>query len=187
MRCFRARRLMSRRAAQGLSMHQEQMLQEHLVTCGACSRLTDELERAWKALEFHPILEPSADFIPRFKARLREEEPASREKPVWKPVLSWRWMAMAACILLAVVLISRHETGQQDSSSPPDRAAVSVADQSIPDEQFLQDLEEILQQSGTDVLSAYDVWPGIAQDSGNRESPKAGPAEGINKKKEKPS
>ena len=183
MRCNRARRLLSRKAAQSVSIRQERKLEEHLGACEACSRLTDDLDRAWGALEYHPTVEPSADFIPMLKARLREEDTSSPGRA--RPVLSWRLVAMAACLLFAAVFLARLETGRQNPS-PSDLAAVLVAEPNVPDEQFLRDLEEILQQPRVDFLSAYDVWPGISQDSADREAQEPGQADRSNKK-ERPS
>ncbi|MBP1595252.1 MAG: hypothetical protein H6Q05_629 [Acidobacteria bacterium] len=183
MRCYRARGLLRRKAAESLSDSQERRLEEHLGACLACSKLTEEIERAWAALGHLPTVEPSADFLPRLKARLREEDTSSRQGT--GPVRSWRWVAVAACVLLAAVFAARFETGRQNPS-PEERTAVSARDSNVPDEQFLQDLEEILQQSDVDFLSAYDVWPAVPQDAKDRGTRKAGEADGS-KKKERPS
>jgi predicted anti-sigma-YlaC factor YlaD len=180
MRCNQARRLLARMATLDLAPPEERRLKEHLSACAGCSTWAAQLARAWQALDHYPEVEVSPDFIPRFRARILAESRHSRtDRPWWA---GWRWAAAAAGILAAAVLISQIGYFQR---SEPDAAAISqlAVERDQRDELFLQDLEQTLQTSAADFLSAYDSWPGEAPERVEDESVKS-PASGKIMKKE---
>lgn len=181
MRCDHTRRMLARKASRDLSARDQQMLASHLSSCAECAAFQDQLDRTWSALEYHPSLEVSEDFLPRLKAKLGAGEALPRSAWTWRPAWGWQWAALAVCITLAVVILTRG--GQLRHSVPPANQGTSMtADRDQRDEQFLQDLEQTLQFSVADALSAYDSWPATAQESSTPEPSKAGPAKKMKQK-----
>jgi len=181
MRCNRARRVLARKASREISPHEAKLLADHLSTCPQCAGLEDQLERTWSVLGCHPSVEPSPDFLPRLKARLRAEQVAQSAARTWRRDLRWQWIALAACLLLAAVLLTRN--GQlRRGALPPDQGLNMVADRDRWDEQFLQDLEQTLQRSDAEYLSAYYSWPGAANKAANLELPEGRPLNETKKK-----
>jgi hypothetical protein len=173
--------MLARKASREISPHEAKLLAEHLSTCPQCAGLEDQLERTWSALGCHPSVEPSPDFLPRLKARLRAEQTAQGAGRTWRRDLRWQWMALAACLLLAAVLLTRN--GQlRHSALPPDQGRNLAADRDSWDEQFLQDLEQTLQRSDAEYLSAYSSWPGAGNEAASLELPKARLANETKKK-----
>jgi hypothetical protein len=183
MRCNHARRLLARKVSREISPHKAKLLADHLGTCPQCAGLEDQLERAWSALGHHPSVEPSPGSLPRLKARLRAEQTAQGAGRTWRRDLRWQWIALAACLLLAAVLLTTD--GQlRRGAVPPDQGLNLAVDRDSWDEQFLQDLEQTLQRSDAEYLSAYDSWPGAANEAvRSLELPKTGPA-GRTRKRE---
>ena len=161
MRCNRARRISAWKASRGISVRDERLLADHLRACPECARLQDQLERTWRALEHIPSFEPSPDFVPKVKARIRAERDVPRSAPNWRPGVAWKWAALAAGVMLVAVLLTKN--GPLRHEVIPPNHGVNVTDHDSWDEEFLQDLELTLQQSDADYLSTYDSWPGAAQ------------------------
>jgi len=161
MRCTQARRLMEMQAAQGIGPDPERQLAEHLAGCPECSGLARQLDRVWDALAWHPRVEPSPDFLPRLRARIRAEEETHRSgrPPAWQ----WRWAALGAAVLLAIAILSRQGGIQPPVAITPDGASAAMERDSW-DEQFLEELEQTLHRSDADLLSTYDSWPASAQE-----------------------
>jgi hypothetical protein len=181
MRCNRARRLLERKASREISPHKAELLADHLGKCPQCAGLEDQLERAWSALGCHPSVEPSPDFLPRLKARLRAEQTVQGAGGTWRHNLKWQWVALGACLLLVAVLLTRN--GQlRHGALPPDQGLNLATDRDRKDEQFLQDLEQTLQRSDAEYLSAYSAWPGAANEAAHLELPKARPVDETKKK-----
>ncbi|MBZ5499286.1 MAG: hypothetical protein LAP85_23050 [Acidobacteriia bacterium] len=181
MRCNRARRMLAQKASQDISIHDEHLLADHLSACAECARLEEELERTWSALGCHPTVEPSADFLFRIKARLQAGEVAPGG--LWNrlPALRWQWVALAGCALLAAVLLTKGGQLRQPPQSPEPGKNIT-ANHDRWDEQFLDDLEQTLQYSAADALSAYDSWPVTALDTPGPEASRSRPAVKLKKK-----
>ena len=176
MHCKRARRLLSEKASRSLGSRNERMLADHLRGCSGCAGLERQMEQAWMAMECYPAVEPSSDFLPRLRTRLRAERavPPRRE---WlrQPGLVWQGMALAAGLVLFAVLVTKG--GPPRRQALPERpAAATIQDRDRWDEQFLEDLEQTLAQSDADYLSTYDAWPGIVHENAGREREKTTPA-----------
>ncbi len=137
------------------------------------------MEQAWTAMECYPAVEPSSDFLPRLKNRLRAERTAPpRKEWLRRPGLVWQGMALAAGLVLFAVLITKGGPPRQEAL--PERAAAStVQERDRWDEQFLEDLEQTLAQSDADYLSTYDAWPGVVHKNAGRGQGKANPAEKL--------
>ncbi len=180
MRCDHARRMLARKASQDLDARDEELLASHLGGCAECSTFQDQIDRTWSALECHPTVEVSEDFIPRLKARLRADE--ARPHSAWRrlPAWRWQWAALALGITLAAVILSRE--GQLRDSAPPANQGAGYADRDRKDEVFLQDLEKTLQYSVADALSAYDSWPATEQESSTPQPGNEVPAKKIKQK-----
>lgn len=163
MRCKRARRLLELKASQGLSPRDGKLLADHLTVCPECAEMETQLERTWEVLGHYLPVEPSPDFLPRMKARLRAERPAPRPGWNWHPRLGWQWLALAACVALFAVLLSKSGQLRQDDPGPSP-AVKTATDHDRADDQFLEDLERTLQHSDADYLSTYDSWPAAMQD-----------------------
>ncbi len=163
MNCKQARRLQAGKASRGLRPRDERLLADHLRVCPDCSALENEMERTWDAMACFPSLEPSAGFLSDLKARLRAE-PASPGRREWsrRPGLVWQGMALAACLLLFAVLLTRIGPDRRQAVTGP--AAHPAADSDRWDEQFLEDLDRTLTRPDADYLAVYDSWPGTAQD-----------------------
>jgi hypothetical protein len=183
MRCNRARRLLERRASREISPYKAELLADHLGRCPQCAGIEDQLERVWSALGCHPSVEPSPGFLPGLKARLRAEQTVQGAGGTWRHNLKWQWVALGACLLLVAVLLTKN--GQlRHGALPRDQELNLAADQDRWDEQFLQDLEQTLQRSDAEYVSAYYSWPGTTKQDANFELPKERP---INEKKKEPS
>ncbi len=180
MRCNHARRMLERKASNDLKPRETESLTEHLSNCRDCSKLDEELERIWDALGLCPGIEPSTEALPRLRAVLREEaaEPVSRT--LWQPNRRWQWVALACCALFAAVLLSRNDPFRHEAPSSDKAAATVTGDRA--DEQFLQKLDETLQQSAEDFLSTYDTWPGAIRDNASPELIESKPAAPAAKK-----
>jgi hypothetical protein len=165
--------MLERKVSREISPHKAKLLADHLSTCPQCAGLEDQLERAWNALECHPSVEPSPDFLPRLKARFRAEQPAQSAGRTWRQDLKWQWIALAACLLLAAVLLITKGQVRREAL-PPDQEVNMVVDRDRWDEQFLEDLEQTLQRSDAEYLSAYDSWPGAASEAASSGLPKSG-------------
>lgn len=181
MRCKRARSLWVRKVSEGISPQQEKVLDDHLKACPACGRMETELEETWNALGSSPGIEPSADFLPRLRVKLQAEQSQPRPEQRRRLSLKWQWAALAACALLAAVLLTRN--GQFRHEALPSSQGVKIAtDSDHSDEQLLQDIERALQSADTDYLSTYDSWPDVARQSPGSETFKGNPANRTKRK-----
>lgn len=137
----------------------ERGLLEHLGICTECAKLADQLERTWIAMEHHPTVEVSQDFVPKLKARIRTERAAAGAGRKRRPALRWQWAAVAVCVMLAAVVLMRtwHPWNADAGVDETDKLA---AERNHRDELFLQNLEQTLRTSAPDYLSTYDSWPG---------------------------
>ncbi len=180
MRCDQARRMLARKASRDLKPRDEKALASHLNSCTECAAFQDQLDRTWDALECHPSVEVSEDFIPKLKAKLKADEALPRSFWTWRPAWGWQWAALAVGITLAVVILTRG--GQFRHSVPPANPGASLSNRDRSDEQFLQDLEKTLQYSVSDALSAYDSWPATEQESAAPAPGKTAPTKKIKQK-----
>ncbi len=181
MRCEHTRRMLARKVSGELSARDEQALASHLRSCADCASFQDQLDRAWNALAYYPPLEVSADFVPKLKAKLRTAAIPRRPAWSWQPSWGWQWAALAVCLTLAVVFLTRD--GLLRHSGTPANSGTSVtADRDRKDEQFLQDLEQTLQYSVADALSAYDSWPDTGRESSSAGLPENGPSKKMKQK-----
>jgi hypothetical protein len=174
MRCHRARRLLARKESQSISGREERILSGHLSICRECAGLEDQLERTWNALSYHPQIEPSPGFLAALRRKLRAEPVAPESRQPRQFHLRWQWVALAAGILLAAILLTRDRpiSGPSPTAEPGIKIA---ADRDRGDEQFLEELERILQRSDADYLATYDSWPGVLQETGSLSPAKKGP------------
>ncbi len=182
MRCHRARRLLARRESGNINLRLEAILAEHLQSCPECGRMEAELEKTWNALGTCPGLEPSADFLPTLTKRLRAEQNTTRPARKLHFHVKWRWAALAACALLAIVLLRQEGQFHHDANRVNQGMKASVESDRA-DEQLMQDLEQVLRTADTDYLSAYDSWSGPAPQPSGDESSKGSPA-GKTRRKE---
>ncbi len=156
-------RLLELKTSSTLSHGRERELADHLGACPECAALEDELEKVWQALAWHPTVEPSPEFLPRLKARIRAEQFELRPRSIWHPNLDWRWVGLAACILFGVVVLARFGPMRpHDSATAPGQNVAAEHDRW--DDKFLEDLEQTLRRSDVDYLSTYDSWPVSAQE-----------------------
>ncbi len=174
MRCRHAHRLLERKASRDLEPREAELLANHLSTCRECSKLDEQLERTWDALGVCPGIEPSSEALPRLMSSLREEQSAPASRGLWQLDRRWRWVALACCALLAAVLLSRNDPFRREAPFSDKPAATATGDRA--DEQFLQKLDETLQQSAEDFLSTYDTWPGAVRDNASPESIESRPS-----------
>jgi len=181
MNCERARRMLAQKAARDLSPHGEQVLADHLRVCPGCARLEDELERTWNVLGLYPAVEPSPEFLPKMRARLQAERSTPAIRWTWQFGRNWQWAALAGCFLVAVIVLSRTESVHRTATTPI-HIAQTAADSDRWDEQFLQNLDNSLQDSTADYLSTYDSWPGVESRATKFEVPAAKPPTTIGKK-----
>ena len=165
MRCHRARRLLAQKESQGISPRTERALSDHVRICRDCAGLEDQLERTWRALSCHPQIEPSADFLANLRSRLRQEPGSVACRQTRRFIVGWQWVALAAGILLAAVLLTKDSPMFRRASSVETPVKIA-ADSDRADEQFLEELQRILQRSEADYLAAYDSWPVPLQETG---------------------
>ena len=182
MRCHRAQRLMTEKAERVIDPVNEQRLRNHLEKCSDCNSLEDQLDRIWDMLECQPAIEPAPESLLRIKELIREERLQSRPVGGLKPHVRWQWVALAACAILAAVLLTRN--GPFHHTVTGEKAKATAADHDRWDEQFLQDLDETLSRSAADSLSTYDSWPGMAPEVSPPASSKTAPAIGMRKKEQ---
>ena len=181
MNCERARRMLEGKASRDLAPHEEQVLTDHLSICPECARLEDELERTWSALGLYPAIEPSAEFLPKLRAKLRAEMSTPVVRRTWSLGRNWQWAALAGCFLLAALVLFRTESVNRTPAASVQTTQTGT-DKDRWDEQFLQDLDDSLQHSAADYLSAYDSWPGMKKQAANFKSPQAKPPAATGKK-----
>ncbi len=175
MRCNRARRLWARKFSRGISQRQDGLLARHLKVCEACSRIEQELDMTWNALGAFAGIEPSADFLPRLRTKLRAEDGSSAPERKWHYHLRWQWAALAVCALLAIVLLKQDRQFRHEAS-PGSQVLKTAADSDRADEQLLLDLDHVLQSADNDYLSAYDSWPGLTHQPSGREPARENPS-----------
>jgi len=166
MRCHRARRLMARKASRGLSPRADRALSDHMRLCRGCAGLEKQLERTWEALSCHPQIEPSADFLANLRSRLHEEPVSAGSRQSRRFNMRWQWMALAAGILLAAVLLTGIPRVFRDTSSAELQVGATVGSDRA-DEQLLEELQGILRHSEADYLAVYDSWPVPLQETGS--------------------
>lgn len=172
MQCDHARRMLARKASQELDPCDQQALASHLGSCAGCADFQEQLDRTWSALAHYPTLKVSEDFLPRLRTKLNTNEAPPRSAWKWRAAWGWQWAALAVCVTLAVVILTRD--GQLRHS--PSRGIITpsaTADGDRRDEQFLQDLEQTLQYSAADALSIYDSWPDTGQEVSSSGASKA--------------
>jgi hypothetical protein len=183
MSCRRARDIMEEKAAREINGCDEEWLQSHLRECPECAAIEGQLDRSWEALAAHPSVEPSAEFLPKLRSRIQAERNRSLSGWHRRPMLKWQLAALAVCVLITAVLLTKHDHFLPNFQIAPKEAA-GPADRDRADDQFLQDLETTLQNSIADTLSTYDSWTGMVSDPKGPEANKPKPAEGVTKKKE---
>jgi predicted anti-sigma-YlaC factor YlaD len=181
MNCRQAREIMAAKAAGDLRLPEEQELRRHLLDCAGCAGLEDQLERAWDALDCHPTLEPSAEFLPRLRARIQAEQAEARKAWRFAAPLRWRWAALAVCAVVAAVLLTRPGVFHSNAPVSTEGAAITSS-RDVSDERLLQDLDRLLEYSAADSLSIYDSWPGAVPESPGQETAKPVPAGKLMKK-----
>jgi hypothetical protein len=173
MRCRQARRLLERNETGMLPAREKERLAEHLRGCAGCRQLSRQLDLTWNVLGCHPLVEPSADFLEQVKERLRKEPVEKLPPRVSHLRPAWQWMALAACALLAALILGRNVGFFSDSHSVPSDTIV-LSEPDMRDDEFLKDLEQTLRHSDAEYLSIYDSWPGYLQDGQNLDSSKGG-------------
>ncbi len=183
MHCHRARRLLEHKESQALPAREEGRLADHLQACTACRELQTQLDLTWKALGYHPSVEPSADFLEKVRDRIRDRPAEMLPVHGWNLKPAWQWMALAACALLAAVIVVRN-IGIFSETQPVSQQTTVPSKPDLWDEQFLRDLEKTLQHSDAEVLSIYDTWPGFLQEGSNFDSSRGGGAAGRGRSKE---
>jgi predicted anti-sigma-YlaC factor YlaD len=181
MRCDHVRRFLARKAARDLTPREARVLAEHLNACRECAALEDQLDRTWRALECHPSVTVSEGFLPQLKAKLRAEKTKSRSGWIHHHAWGWRWAALAVGVTLAAVFLTRDGQLRHEARQAGQHAG-ALTDRDQRDEQFLEDLEQTLQYSAADALSAFDSWPIAPQESKASEPSNAGPAKKLKQK-----
>jgi hypothetical protein len=172
---------MGKKAAGENSPREDAWLQNHLRACPECSGLEDQLELTWTALENHPMIEPSAASLTQLRSRIQAERNGAVHirSPFWK----WQFAAAAACVLFASVLFMKSDLFRPAADRRPADETGLVSDHAA-DDQFLQDLDEALQNSAVDSLSVYDSWPGSAAENPGPDTPHSKRDGRIRQKKE---
>jgi hypothetical protein len=136
-------------------------LAQHLSSCTRCALFVEELRRSWEALADFPEIEPSADFVPRFRSRtILPGRFAGYAQP-----LGWHWMALA-CSLAVVVLC----TLSLRRITPPAVVAAGFTVRDAADDHFLNELDDSLARLDAD-FPLFDSWPNSLLDPGSQESP----------------
>jgi hypothetical protein len=180
MRCQGAYRLLGRKESRGLDPREERLLSDHLNVCPECRDIEDQLERTWHALSGHPQIEPSEDFLARVRFRIRAETPSREVRQNRWAHLRWQWVALAAGIVLAAILLTK---AVPISSRPPASEPGASIGTDRGDELLLDEIERILQRSETDYLAAYDSWPGALPETGKTGPENKVPSEGTVRRK----
>jgi len=76
----------------------------HLSGCSTCRKEQELLERSWQALDAFECIEPSANFIPALREKIRKKE---RQPPIrWFP--AWTLAAALLLVLLGAGLLLWH-------------------------------------------------------------------------------
>jgi len=116
----------------------------HLLECGECRALDEELRAVLMAVDTTPITEPPSGFEREMWARI---EPLLPVKQTWR--MRWHGMmpqlAAAACIgLLVAAAFAAGRVWDRPASSSPD---VAVADAGVPERLLRAEVEDHLERS----------------------------------------
>lgn len=178
MNCRQAREIMAAHAADDPEPREERELRDHILGCASCAGLEDQLKRSWDALSCHPTLEPSAEFLPKLRRRIQAER--AKAKGAWHLGLQhrWQWSALALGAVAIAVLLTRPGIFQSGAPAPAEKGAASASRDAF-DEQLLRDLDQLLEYSAADSLSAYDFWPGPVPEGPEPEIAKPIPAKKL--------
>jgi anti-sigma factor RsiW len=112
MTCDDARGLLTAYVDSELDVAHNLEVERHLDKCEACTRIVASQEKVRSAIQASGLsYEPSPDLSKRIETALR-----GPVKPAARPRMSWPWLAAAAAILLALVLLSRLPMGRVPAS-----------------------------------------------------------------------
>jgi len=118
-----------------LSLDEKETVASHLASCGPCRRELDEVREALTDYQhFHDdVLKPAIPPPPRPWQRLNvlagQPEQASRKRVI--PFTPWRWLAAAAAVVAAILVVRRMDHTPQVSAAELLRKAVA-AEQGAP-------------------------------------------------------
>ena len=166
MKCKEARAALEGTSLQPGSSDAGDPVREHLQSCPACREISEQLDRTWTAMSAYPSIEPSQDFLRRFRRQLETSEQHRRSLIIWRPLMGWQWMALVASVVIVCFLLVT-----QPPPHPAMPEAVMTKDQM--DEEILQGLEQSLNRSDVvrNYLPVYDVWEGAQPESSPRKLP----------------
>ncbi|HYK17219.1 MAG TPA: anti-sigma factor [Bryobacteraceae bacterium] len=103
MTCEDARGLLTAYVDEELDVAHSLEVEKHLETCEACARIVESQEKVRSAIQASGLsYEPPASLDARIESTIRRSA-----KPAGRPPMSWPWLAAAAAILLALVLLGR--------------------------------------------------------------------------------
>lgn len=112
MTCDDARGLLTAYVDSELDVAHSLEVEKHIETCEACARIVENQEKLRAAIQASGLsYEPPSELDSRIESALR-----GSVVPAPRPRMSWPWIAAAAAILLALVLLGRLPMGRAPAS-----------------------------------------------------------------------
>jgi len=149
MNCSEAQELMGLLINGELSGERARDVRNHFASCDACAAGLTPLQWAEVLPAMDDRLEPSADFVLRFREKLE-----ARREPWWKKLIAWGWPRQVAAagalatLVLAGIFVIRYPRAPQDPAAYVGDIAVM---EKLP---FLEDMAVV---SNLDLLEDFDT------------------------------